>query len=307
MIPGNRCAYVGVRAVKNLLLAIPGVARADDHRMALRTGPMNDPEWVAGILEGHLRRLARLDVDLHGLRALELGPGNSLGQAMLLHLLGAERITAVDVRRYATPETGRDVYKKLLDRWPAWVESGRFRPRPTADAWHERAARILEPDGRFPIANGPIAYEITRGDRLPLADGSVDFVYSCSVLEHVRDLPALYADLARVVRPGGGMGHIIDLRDHHRPEPFDFLRYSDGMWNRMSGRSAGYTNRLRRAEHLALLDQAGFEVISERRTIAEKPPPLSELSGRFRHMDPDELRTLSLIVTLRRRAVAAPH
>jgi 2-polyprenyl-6-hydroxyphenyl methylase / 3-demethylubiquinone-9 3-methyltransferase len=40
-------------------------------------------------------------------------------------------------------------------------------------------------------------------ERLPLADGAIDAVVAADVLEHVGDLPAVVAELARVLAPGG--------------------------------------------------------------------------------------------------------
>jgi 2-polyprenyl-6-hydroxyphenyl methylase/3-demethylubiquinone-9 3-methyltransferase len=42
-----------------------------------------------------------------------------------------------------------------------------------------------------------------RLERLPFADGSFDVVVAADVLEHVPDLPAAVAELARVLAPGG--------------------------------------------------------------------------------------------------------
>ena len=50
--------------------------------------------------------------------------------------------------------------------------------------------------GRFvPVAG--------RLERLPFADGSFDAVIAADVLEHIPDLPATVAELARVLAPGG--------------------------------------------------------------------------------------------------------
>jgi 2-polyprenyl-6-hydroxyphenyl methylase/3-demethylubiquinone-9 3-methyltransferase len=44
-----------------------------------------------------------------------------------------------------------------------------------------------------------------RLERLPFADGSFDAVVAADVLEHLPDLPAAVAELARVLAPGGGL------------------------------------------------------------------------------------------------------
>ena len=41
------------------------------------------------------------------------------------------------------------------------------------------------------------------GLHIPLADGSVDAIFSSNVLEHVEDLPTILAEFRRVLKPGG--------------------------------------------------------------------------------------------------------
>src|SRR4029079_1958396 len=47
---------------------------------------------------------------------------------------------------------------------------------------------------------------------LPFADASFDFIFSSSLLEHVRDRPAAYREMQRCLRPGGLMLHIMPSR-----------------------------------------------------------------------------------------------
>jgi SAM-dependent methyltransferase len=54
----------------------------------------------------------------------------------------------------------------------------------------------------FPIT----AYD---GRHIPFPDASFDVVFSSNVLEHVRDLPALEAEMTRVLRPGGVCIHVM--------------------------------------------------------------------------------------------------
>jgi 2-polyprenyl-6-hydroxyphenyl methylase/3-demethylubiquinone-9 3-methyltransferase len=48
-----------------------------------------------------------------------------------------------------------------------------------------------------------IAYDVGVGEALPYADGTFDAVVCVDVLEHVRDLKQVLAEVARVLRPGG--------------------------------------------------------------------------------------------------------
>jgi 2-polyprenyl-6-hydroxyphenyl methylase/3-demethylubiquinone-9 3-methyltransferase len=48
-----------------------------------------------------------------------------------------------------------------------------------------------------------IRYEKASGENIPFPDQSFDVVFCCDVLEHVRDLPKVIAEISRVLKPGG--------------------------------------------------------------------------------------------------------
>lgn len=48
-----------------------------------------------------------------------------------------------------------------------------------------------------------IVYEKGTGEALPFRDNSLDLVFCCDVLEHVRDVPKVILEIARVLKPGG--------------------------------------------------------------------------------------------------------
>jgi SAM-dependent methyltransferase len=260
---------------------------------------MYDPVEVHALFAGHVARLAPYWPSPLGVTATELGPGNSLAQAVLWNLLGVERVLAVDVQQYASAESAPGVYQGVIESLPARIDEGKL-PDPLGP--EGRASRVDElfPGGdlAFPVLGPRIDYRVTDGRNLPLESDTVGLIYSISVLEHVRDTEHLYREMYRVLRSGGLCSHIIDLRDHHHPEPLDFLRYPDGLWDCMTGRSAGWTNRLRASDHLRLIEAAGLRVhLYDPRYVDEAPSP-GDLDARFQGLASDDLRTVAMILIL---------
>jgi 2-polyprenyl-6-hydroxyphenyl methylase/3-demethylubiquinone-9 3-methyltransferase len=48
-----------------------------------------------------------------------------------------------------------------------------------------------------------VNYEKGTGEAIPHRDNSCDIVFCCDVLEHVRDVPKVIAEISRVLKPGG--------------------------------------------------------------------------------------------------------
>ena len=103
-----------------------------------------------------------------------------------------------------------------------------------------------------------------------LPSGSVDFVSSTDVCEHVPegDLAAIFRECHRLLRAGGAFSCRIDLQDHYAYfdrslSPYNFLRFSDLAW-RLVNSPLHYQNRLRAPDYLRLVHDAGFELVVER-------------------------------------------
>jgi SAM-dependent methyltransferase len=293
----NQERYIATRLAKNALRRLPGVARLNGAYYARLSGSMHDPEMVSGVLAVHLRALIAGSSRVRGIHACELGPGNSLAQAFLLCLLGAGRVLGVDVRSFATYCDG-EIYRSCVDKLDGWFEAGRFPAEVRPVDWRAEIPALLPARARAPILGDRIRYAVTDGRALPVESESLDFVYSCSVLEHVKDPGQAYAEQFRALRPGGLISHVIDVSDHFRPDSFDFLRYSDRLWRAMQSHSGGSINRLRAQDHLDLIEAAGFEIVTLRRRQAEDSP--RQLAPRFRRYTSDELRTLALILSARK-------
>lgn len=185
-------------------------------------------------------------------------------------------------------------------------------PDPQAEAVAARclariaAAGVLEPErifGTLPTARRDVlarleGFDVTKlraGDpsgidasRLTLRQapieatgldsGSVDLVISNSVLEHVHDVDAAVAELARITRPGGYGVHGIDTIDHRwygepHLHPLEFLTV-DAATRMVSG-----CNRLRLWEFPAIFARHGFELLDH--WIASEVAITPELRARM--------------------------
>jgi 2-polyprenyl-6-hydroxyphenyl methylase/3-demethylubiquinone-9 3-methyltransferase len=151
-----------------------------------------DPAGPAAVL--HAINRPRVDFylkelgDLTGRRVLDAGCGGGL-VARELAVAGAE-VVGVD-RSLGSLEVARRAVDGRRgpgnpEGVPRWIGRGPGNP--------EGVPRWI---GSFRPVQG-------RLERLPFADGSFDAVVAADVLEHLPDLPAAVAELARVLAPGGG-------------------------------------------------------------------------------------------------------
>jgi SAM-dependent methyltransferase len=112
---------------------------------------------------------------------------------------------------------------------------------------------------RSGIAEETLASAVVRVRELrEVATGAVDFVFSHSVLEHVREVPGLAAELDRVLRTDGAMVHVVDYRDHFFKYPYHFLQFPRATWERYL--DPGDLPRVRLSDHLRQFSDAGFAV-----------------------------------------------
>jgi SAM-dependent methyltransferase len=175
----------------------------------------------------------------------EFGVGWDLAIPLSYAKLGVGRQVLVDIRPSARVELVNDSLARL--------ELGPVRS----------VAELAE---RFGISY--LAPRDARATGLP--DGSVDFVSSTDVCEHVPedDLAAIFRECFRLLRPGGAFSCRIDLQDHYSYfdrglSRYNFLRFSDGAW-RLANSPIHFQNRLRAPDYLRLVREAGFELVSEK-------------------------------------------
>ena len=84
------------------------------------------------------------------------------------------------------------------------LDAGCGRTTPVLQKFRGKVARLIGVE-LVEFTDVPADIEVHNADlaRLPLPDSSVDLIMSRSVFEHLIDPQAVYAELARVLRPGG--------------------------------------------------------------------------------------------------------
>lgn len=210
-----------------------------------RHGDMNLPAPAIDKFRHHFDLACAVRPMRPGFTVLELGPGDSVFSVIIARAWGASAAIALDAGAFAL----RDVqpYRRLADELR---QMGR--DVPAIDAAGDLESVLHATNGRY----------LTRGtaSMAEIADGSIDFIWSCVVLEHVyrTEFATMAREMRRVLKPGGVMVHSIDLRDH-LGGGLNNLRFSEKTWESAFFRDAGfYTNRLGYDDILRLFEEAGF-------------------------------------------------
>lgn len=101
------------------------------------------------------------------------------------------------------------------------------------------AAATAEPGG--------VDFRLGSGERLPFADDEFDFVWIFDVLEHVDSPDHMLAEVARVLRPGGGFHIVLPLEGQPRT------------LYRLVGCGSRWTAKVRQAGHIQIFSAERFE------------------------------------------------
>jgi SAM-dependent methyltransferase len=241
-----------------------------------RLGQMDQPDYALKIFDMHVRR-AFPDGRLDRRTVLEIGPGDSLASALCARAYGAAETLLVDAGAFASREVS--LYRAMADM--------------LQKAGHNTPA-LSDAVTLEEVLSRCSARYLTQGVQsfATLPDGSVDFIWSHSVLEHIplNELPILMREMRRVLKPGGRMSHNVDFQDH-LGHALNNLRFSEAFWEASLMSDAGfYTNRVRGLTMHEMMRDAGFELLDEGfGRWPELPTPRVALAPPFRDLNEDEL------------------
>lgn len=137
-------------------------------------------------------------------------------------------------------------------------------------------------------------------DRAEDLIANFDVIISSAVLEHI-PRPAVKKTLANLksyLKAGGLMIHEIDLRDHvNLVNPFAFYEYGRDAWDKLTGQTIFYSNRLRLVDYLKMFDKLNFKIkFSEIET--ESLPKRIKIDEIFRKYSQAELAVIRVFIIL---------
>lgn len=279
-----RIPWWGKIAAKLVLARLPFGYSVWQKIGIFRHGQMDTAAYALDVFRTHAK-YAGLDT-FAGKTILELGPGDGIATALLAAAHGASAIL-LDTGAYvrADVESARSLESQLRAAGLSPPALGACRN--LDDVFAACNARYLT-DGLASMRELPAA--------------SVDWIFSQSVLEHVRrrDFAATLSECRRLLAPGGTFTNHVDLKDH-LGGALNNLRFSDRTWeSEFFARSGFYTNRIRYAEMLEMFRNAGFDVqVTKTFTWNDLPTPRAKLDSRFNSLPDDELRISAFDVALR--------
>jgi len=260
--------------IQNGLCVLPGGRHLND-RLQRRVGELRHFERnVAGKVEDwrlSLNYLHDVDFDVRGKTLVEIGTGWHPALPICFSLAGATRILTFDIVR----QLDADLTFRMIASLEAHLDTiarasancGESVKRSYQELRQSREIQTL-------LKRAQVEYSApadARATRLP--PGSVDLVYSNSVMEHVPKevILDLMRESFRILRPGGLALHNVACNDHYAfVDPaisfVNYLRFTESQWSRWNN-ALQYQNRLRAPEFLELAAKSGLEVIYKKLAV----------------------------------------
>ena len=257
-------------AIQKVLGYVPGGAYLHYH-LQRRAGGLTDfgrecdrkvDDWR--LMMGHLRTA---EVEVAGATLVEIGTGWYPTFPLCLYLAGARRVITYDLTRHVTPALVVALAERLAAHVPLIArESGRD-PDEIAARQHRVLAAVRAGASLAEATDGVVDYRAPAdATATGLAAGSVDVVFSNSVLEHVPPavIAAMLAESTRVLAPDGVVFHSVNCGDHYaytdaRIHQLHYLQFSDDEWQKWNNAFL-YQNRLRACDFTAMARAAGFDI-----------------------------------------------
>ena len=294
---------------------------------AILTRMRRDPAWlppgnleIAFRLQGTLRRIAdpdggnrwlhhrwirladELREDLNdtfafppGFAAVCLGVGtrNGLSFPLLIGLMGAERVEAVEPEPLGEGEEWRLL--QGLGETALHALIGEAHGDASALPRFVHLGPLLRGESLRHSLTPALSWRQGLAESPGLAPDSIDLITSRSVMEHVADPAAAYAAMAGSLRLGGVLHHDVDFSGHET-DRFAFYRRPPAA----PGAAFDGLNGLRLSDHVSILRDLGLHVKVKRQLRETGPIERATLAPRFAKYDDADLLTTRAVLVAQR-------
>jgi hypothetical protein len=202
---------------------------------------------------------------------LEIGTGWYPTSPLLFALAGARACHTYDISRHLDGTMTRRLLVHVERHLDAIADAASRDPAEV----HALYRRLVDTRGDDELlASAGIVYHAPAdATRTTLPDGSIDVVFSNSVLEHVEPtlLPGLLRESRRLIGARGVSLHAVACNDHyaHFDRTISFVHYLqfDARQWRLWNNALNYQNRLRAPDFIAAARDAGLEIVHEERAV----------------------------------------
>lgn len=271
----------------------------------------------------HLVRLHDAGADTEPKTIAEIGPGASIGTGLAGLIAGADRYHGFDIKAYGSSPRNLAVFDELVALFkahtpvPGTDEFPNIKPALESTAFpshiltDERLSRALSEkrldrlraalrSGGMAASDAAVSYVAPWFEETRLARGSIDWIFSQAVMEHVDDLDATYAACRAWLAPGKAMSHQIDLKSHGTASTWNgHWAYSTGTWRMVRGARAYLINRAPHSLHRAAIEGAGFDILEDLRVTREDGLAREGLARPYRDLDDEDLTTAGMFIIAR--------
>lgn len=261
--------------IQKALSVAPGGARVNDV-LQRRLGDLRDFDDNIRIKvenwRGLMSYLAKVGAaDLAGTQIMEIGSGWYPTVPLCFSLAGVRSCHTVDISRHMSAELVFRMYRAVERHLDLIGAVSGCAPQTIRARYESLRADSLED---FLSRAGIMYHAPADGSKASwLADGSIDLVYSNSVLEHVPEvvIATLMKESRRILKTGGLMLHAVACNDHYAHfdksiSYINYLQFTGGQW-RLWNNDLNYQNRLRANDFIRLARDSGFEIVHETRVV----------------------------------------
>jgi len=275
--------------------------------------------WMRMLVKLHSHRF---NVNLHSVA--ELGPGDSIGTGLCAMLSGADHYYALDAKEHAASPRNTEILEECIvlfkNRSPIPDETEFPRVNPTLESyafpdWILRdemlsytlsECRLAKLRG---LASGKTAndenlsihYIAPWDNQYAIPPGTLDFLFSQAVMEHVHEPGKTYSCMNVWLKKGGLSAHTIDFKSHGLTKNwYGHWTVSSRVWRLVRGARPYLINRLPHWAHIRMLSESGFEIVLNERRQADALPR-SAAAKDFMDFEPEDYETSGCFLVARKK------